>query len=68
MGAPRPIAVREAKAAAMLDMPATKFRHLVDQGALPPPVQIGDEQRWIVAGIEAILSGKAAIPDSEDIE
>jgi len=67
MGAPRPIALREANAAKLLDMPATKFRSLVSLGALPPPVRIGDEERWLVAHIEAILSGRAAIPDDEDI-
>ena len=61
------IGAREATAAQLLDMPVAQFRRLVAQGALPPPVLIGDLKRWSVAQIEAILSGKNAIP-KEDFE
>jgi predicted DNA-binding transcriptional regulator AlpA len=67
MGTPRPIAVREAKAAEMLDMPASEFRRLVAAGSLPKPCVIGDHERWRVDQIEAILKGDAALPD-EDFE
>ena len=62
-----PAALRESKAAAELDMPVSEFRALVDAGVLPRPVKIGGLERWRMVDIEAILSGKAAIPE-EDIE
>lgn len=68
MPAPRsfkPIAVRDTKAAAMLDMSATEFRRLVERGALPPPSRIGDLERWRVDQIEAILRADAALPDED---
>lgn len=67
MGAPL-IAVRDTTAAKMLDLPATEFRRLVQCGALPPAVRIAGHERWRVRDIEAILSGDAAKPKSEDIE
>lgn len=67
MTAPRPLAVREATAAAMLDMPATEFRRLVQSGAMPQPVRIGGNERWLVDQIQAILGGDAAKP-SEDFD
>lgn len=63
----QPLAVRESRAAQLLDMPPARFRALVAQGALPPPVLIGDQKRWSVEQIKAILSGKNAIP-KEDFE
>lgn len=62
-----PLAVRDTKAAAMLDMSATEFRRLVERGALPPPTRIGGLERWRVDQIDAILRGDAALP-KEDIE
>ena len=60
-----PLFVRSSTAARMLDMPATEFRRLVGNGALPPPVRIGDHERWHVAQLEAIVRGAAALPDEE---
>ncbi|WP_116082039.1 hypothetical protein [Tropicimonas sp. IMCC34011] len=68
MGAPQPLAVRDTTAAKMLDMPAFEFRRLVDAGALPKPCRIGQHDRWRVQDIKAIVDGKAAWPDDEDIE
>ena len=59
---PMQLAVRDTTAASMLDMPAAEFRRLVASGALPGPVQIGGHKRWRVDQIQAILTGKAAIP------
>jgi predicted DNA-binding transcriptional regulator AlpA len=61
------LAVRDTTAAAMLDMPAAEFRRLVERGALPKPIRIGEHDRWPVAQIEAIITGKAALP-SEDFD
>ncbi len=66
---PQPIAVKETTAAAMLDMSASKFRRLVNCGALPPPKAIGETTRWRVADLEAILAGIAGKPgDNDDFE
>lgn len=62
-----PLAVGDATAAKLLDMPASEFRRLVQVGALPPPVDVGGHKRWRVDQIEAILRGDAARP-SEDFE
>lgn len=62
---PQYLAVKDTSAARMLDMPPAKFRALVDAGALPPPVVIGDMKRWRVDQIEAILKGNAALPNEE---
>lgn len=61
MAAPRPspIAAKDTTAAKLLDMPLRDFRRLVSHGALPPPVRIGEHERWRVADIEAILTGSA---------
>lgn len=61
------LAVKATTAAAMLDMAPAEFRRLVQRGALPPPVRIGEHDRWHVAQIEAIIRGDAAKP-SEDFE
>lgn len=58
-----PLAVRAQTAAAMLDMPPKEFMRLVERGALPPPVRIGEHERWHVAQIEAIIRGNAAKPE-----
>ncbi|MCR8828050.1 helix-turn-helix domain-containing protein [Pseudosulfitobacter koreensis] len=66
---PQPIAVKDTTAAAMLDMPASEFRRLVDRGALPPPKEIGGTTRWRVADLEAIMMGLAGKPgDNDDFE
>lgn len=59
------IAVREKKAASMLDMTVDQFRALVEQGALPAPITIGEHQRWRVDQLNAILDGKSAIPNED---
>lgn len=66
MSQTRPLAAKEATAAAMLDMSVAEFRRLVAQGALPPPLPIGGKQRWRTADLEAIISGYAARPSDED--
>lgn len=65
---PRPLAVTERTAAALLDMPVTKFLRLVEAGACPPPTRIGNEVRWRVSDLEAVLSGKASISVEDDME
>lgn len=62
-----PLAVREATAAKMLDMPVAEFRRLVAADALPPPCQLGGHERWRVKDIEAILNNCAA-QSQEDFE
>jgi len=60
MPAPR-IAVSEANAAQILDLPRSKFRDLVREGILPPPVELAPGlQRWRVSDLHAILDGQAA--------
>jgi len=68
MAAPRPspIAAKDTTAAKLLDMPLKDFRRLVSRGALPPPVRIGEHERWRVAEIEAILSGSALQSDDPE--
>jgi len=67
MTAPAPIAVREAMAAKLLDLPVERFREYVRTGALPPPVRIGRDERWRVDQLQAILRGDAAIPQDFDL-
>lgn len=62
-----PLAVKAQTAAAMLDMPPAEFMRLVGAGALPPPVKIGQHERWRVEQLNAIIRGDAAKP-SEDFE
>ena len=65
MGKHQPIAVRASTAASMLDLPIKDFMRLVADGALPPPVKIGMQDRWSVAQIEAVMRGDAAKPNDE---
>ena len=58
-----PIAVRDATAARMLDLPLAEFLRLVSAGALPGPKHVGDNELWLVDDLRAILSGDAARPD-----
>ena len=68
MASIQPVALREANAAAFLDLPVTRFRKLVQCGALPGPVRLAEGvERWRADDLRAILSGKAARP-SEDFE
>jgi predicted DNA-binding transcriptional regulator AlpA len=60
-----PLAVRAQTAAAMLDMPHGEFMRLVERGALPPPVRIGQHDRWNVDQLTAIIRGDAAKPNQE---
>ena len=62
------IAVRDTKAAKMLDLSAAEFRRLVACGALPPPKLIEEYERWYVKDIEGIMHGRTGWPDDEDIE
>ncbi|GAA6190865.1 hypothetical protein [Phaeobacter sp. NW0010-22] len=55
-----PLFARERTAAKLLDMKPVEFRRLVDCGALPKPVKIGNEfERWFVQDLEAIRTGAA---------
>jgi predicted DNA-binding transcriptional regulator AlpA len=65
MGKLTPLAVRAQTAAAMLDMPPAEFMRLVERGALPPPVRIGQHDRWNVDQLTAIIRGDAAKPNQE---
>ena len=58
-----PLAVKAQTAAAMLDLPPSEFLRLVERGALPPPVRIGQHERWRVEQLNAIIRGDAAKPD-----
>ena len=57
-----PLAVKAQTAAAMLDLPPAEFMRLVGAGALPPPVKIGQHERWRVEQLNAIIRGDAAKP------
>jgi predicted DNA-binding transcriptional regulator AlpA len=55
------ILVADKTAAAMLDLKPSQFADLVASGALPAPVKFaGGIDRWRVAELQAIASGKAA--------
>ena len=58
MPRPAPLCVRDTRAAEMLDLPPARFRALVAEGILPPPVSIGGMERWRVADLDAILTGQ----------
>jgi predicted DNA-binding transcriptional regulator AlpA len=60
-----PLFARSSTVARLLDMPTSEFRRLVDAGALPPPVKIGEHERWRVSQIEAILMGGTDRPNQE---
>ncbi len=59
----KPLATNERNAAKMLDLKTFQFRDLVEKGHLPPPKKIGPHERWLVADIEAVLTG--AVLDDE---
>ena len=69
MGSPAPkLLASERTSADMLDLSVAEFRRLVAIGALPPPVMIGDNERWKVNQLRAIVDGEAARPAEDDIE
>lgn len=52
------LAVKETTAAKLLDMHVSEFRHLVQIGALPQPIDLADQLlRWRVSDLESILNG-----------
>lgn len=51
------LAVQAKEAARMLSMTVREFLFLVEQGALPPPIRLGKHTLWVVAEIEAVLTG-----------
>ena len=58
------LAVKDTTAAQMLDMSAKDFRALVEAGTLPPALPIGTHRRWLVADLEAIITGKKIRPET----
>ncbi len=61
-----PAALREANAAAYLDLSVSKFRDLVSNGALPKSVRLADGvERWKSDELLAILNGTSARPCEE---
>lgn len=54
-----PLFVRETKAARMMDMSTSEFLGLVDQGALPGPVDLPGSKRWRIADLKAVGDGSA---------
>ena len=53
-----PLFASDATAAKLLDMRPAEFRELVDAGALPSPVLIGQLRRWDVEELRAIVRGR----------
>lgn len=51
------LAVKAKEAAPMLSLSVQDFLFLVEQGALPPPIRLGKHTLWVVAEIEAVLTG-----------
>ncbi len=59
----------ERRAAGFLDMRVTVFLQLVSNGCLPSPIRIADGvERWDLEALHDIVTGKAAIPQNEDVE
>ncbi|WP_417280475.1 hypothetical protein [Celeribacter sp.] len=58
------LAVEAKGAARMLSMTVREFLFLVEQGALPPPIQLGKPPLWVVAEIEAVLTGSMIEPEA----
>lgn len=62
----RKLAVGEREAAALLSLTAAEFRELVEVGALPKPVLLGEKhERWSIADISAVLTGAKIDEDFE---
>lgn len=58
------LAVEAKGAARMLSLTVQEFLFLVEQGALPPPIRLGKHTLWVVAEIEAVLTGSKAGPEA----
>ncbi|GAA6201153.1 hypothetical protein [Aquicoccus sp. SU-CL01552] len=58
------LAVEAKGAAGMLSLTAQEFLFLVEQGALPPPIRLGKHTLWVVAEIEAVLTGSKIEPEA----
>ncbi|NIY78996.1 hypothetical protein HCZ23_05885 [Celeribacter sp. HF31] len=58
------LAVEAKGAARMLSMTVREFLFLVEQGALPPPIQLGKHTLWVVAEIEAVLTDSKIEPEA----
>ncbi|WP_376872293.1 hypothetical protein [Albirhodobacter sp. R86504] len=54
-----PLFAAEKTAASLLDMRPHEFRSLVNAGALPRPIRIGEVERWRVDQLKAIATGEA---------
>lgn len=61
----RPLAYDAKKAAKALCLTEAEFRGLVRDGALPPGVMLGKEERWLISDLEAVLSGSTIDQDFE---
>lgn len=58
------LAVEAKGAAGMLLLTVGEFLFLVEQGALPPPIRLGKHTLWVVAEIEAVLTGSKIEPEA----
>ncbi|MPL98012.1 hypothetical protein SDC9_44210 [bioreactor metagenome] len=58
------LAVKAKEAARMLSLSVQDFLFLVEQGALPPPIRLGKHTLWVVAEIEAVLTGSKIEPEA----
>lgn len=58
------LAVEAKGAARMLSLTVVEFLFLVEQGALPPPIRLGKHTLWVVAEIEAVLTGSKIEPEA----
>ena len=60
-GSATPLFASERSAARLLDMKASEFRSLVENGHLPRPRKIGGMDRWEVAELTQIVNGETAM-------
>ena len=58
------LAVEAKNAARMLSLTVEEFLILVEQGTLPPPIRLGKHTLWVVAEIEAVLTGSKIEPEA----
>lgn len=58
------LAVSGKEASRMLSLSVQEFLFLVEQGALPPPIRLGKHTLWVVAEIEAVLTGRKIEPEA----
>ena len=47
--------IRDAEAAAMLDLSVQGFRGWVDRGLMPPPRRLGRRTRWVLSEVVEAL-------------